>query len=295
MPKKRNTLSIEAIKKWANSNPVLVVMFVIIVSISSLVTITEGLTKINSYYLSSFWKLHKAYEQVYKLNIDTQINNFEDILGRAFFVNQHKKYKEYLFLEDLFYVQAIADLDDKVIMYAVTTRSNKFKPRFETAFFDKKEKGIDIILGKTRFYEIANYPHDIYGFCSANMLSFYYVEMFYLGGSGRFLDYAVAYNGAGSGEVGELYFPLFNETIDRKELIKQIQEKGFSEELQKFRNNIVVNTYCIMEPGFDFELDQGKDESLTVGPDISQLILLRNWKFPAEDSRDATLRAIEKR
>jgi hypothetical protein len=280
-PKNReNVFTINAIKEWVNSNPIFVILFILIVSISSLVTITDGILKINSFYFSSFWKLHKAYEQVTKLNIDTQISNFEDVLGRAYFVNQRKNYKEYLFILDLFYVQAITDTNGKITMYAITTRSPKFKPRFETGFFDKNEKGITIVLGKTKFSEIANYPRDIYGLLSTNMLSFYYTEMYCLGGSGMYLAYAVAYNGAGVGDIGEIYQPLFSESIDRNKLINQIHEKGFPEELQKFRRGSAINTYCIMEQDFEIELDQGKDESLTVGPDILQLIQLRNWKFP---------------
>ena len=269
------SFNINSIKRWANSNPILAIVFVLIVIISSIITITDGMIKLKSYYLASFCKFQNSYEQVSKLGVNTQIDNIEDLLGKPYFINKYKQYKEYIFLMEYFYVQVVTNIDAKVVMYSVTTRNSKFNPKFETSFVDAKGEPLTITLGKTTFSEIASRPYDLYGVVSMNMASYYYNEKYQLGGTGRYGSYAIAYNGAGSGELGDLYDPNLSETSIRKKLVAQIYESGFPEKLQIFRKRTVINTFCVMSMDFNYMFEEEAD-GLTIGPNMLQLVQMKN-------------------
>jgi hypothetical protein len=281
--KKKEKISIDQLKTWAGSQPFFIILFVILVTVSSLVTITEGVGKINSYYLSSFWKTQAGYKKVARLNVNTQIDNYEEILGKPFLINKRASHKEYLFIDELFYVQAVANEADQVVMYSITTRSPKFRPKIRTPFSDNKEKDIVVELGRTPLSVINYRPSDINGFISGNMSSFYYNELYWTGNWGGYLTYGFSYNGAGAGKVSTPYWPLFSGLVTQKTLLNRLQKGDspqFPRGLREFRSKTAINTYTVISD-YEPKLDIDNDDWMTLGPEIQSLRQIKDWKYPA--------------
>ncbi len=275
---KKQIISIEKIKKWANSQPFVVIAFVLLVAISSLVTITEGVTKLNSYYFSSFWKSQNASKKIATLNINTPIDLYFDILGKPYFINNRGTHTEYIFIDDLFYVQAVSNSEGRVVLYSITTRDKYFHPKIYFPYTDIKGNEMKILLGKTKFPVIPDVrPESANGTFTPKQL--FYSEIYWLGNPGRYLTYGLTYNSAGTGDVGEIYWPLFMGTRNPDAVIKRILAGNPPKGFKKFRDNTVVNTYSVIS-NYEFSMDMNSDRFMILGPEMMQLFQLKDWKYP---------------
>lgn len=169
--------------------------------------------------------------------------------------NNEKIYKEYVYVNNLFYVQALTDKNNKVLVYSVTTRKKDFNPIFNTP-----DNSIRIILGKTKFSEISDGPEKKYGWVGAHTFS--YIEKYYLGNPGNYADYYFSINDAGYTEFGEFdQLTLLNpEFIDLPENFEKIK---------KFRGSSVINTYSVTQPVIDLAIESGLVNNL--GPSVDQV------------------------
>jgi hypothetical protein len=287
------------------SPPVLVFLLVLFLA-SSLVTLYSGWQIAYDWYVQSFKYQDKLLDDISKLSTNTNIGYFKDILGEPVFVNNYENflcyscefkdnYKEYIFVNSLFYVQAITDLNNKVLIFSVTTRSDDFNPKLSLGPFSINIKDPFVIeLGKTKFYEIENKmnsrPLKIYSFIGAN--TFGYSESYYFGNPGFYQTYIFGENDASyfnkplfsSGE--SLLFPnsefsLPSTILDDGEnfyllnIESAFASKEVDRETQLFRKNAIINTYSITEPLLQFdEEDMYLLKNFFPGPKKTQIRVL---------------------
>lgn len=141
---------------------------------------------------------NRRYNIVEQLTTEVQITYFKKLLGDPIFINPARgELKEYVWVDQLFYVQAIANEDGKVLSYAVTTRDKDFNPEFYGSEGGK--------LGITTLSEFER--SDVcYGQAGAHP-PYYYFEQYYLGRPGMYRYYLYGYSNAGylqDGTVAEI-------------------------------------------------------------------------------------------
>ena len=193
--------------------------------------------------------------KIQQLAAGTTIGYFSERLGSPAFINDYGDRKRLTYVQPDFYVGAITDAHDLVIMFSVTTRSGRFNPVLGLGPYttDRKKK-IKISLGKTSFADV-----DILGTSGkvsmgAGARRGFYVEEYYFGNPGLYQNYCLSLIDAGyhnSSNSTGLNFntPDIDSTTDLR--------------LQEFRKSTVINTYTIVGPlmtepiaaGIDFGVD----------------------------------------
>lgn len=135
-----------------------------------------------------------------KLSPEVQVDYFINLLGKPVYVNLltekqyvylEKRYKdvpvkEYVFVDEAYYIQAVTDNNEKVISYAITSRNNNFNPTF------KKGGLFEVSLNKTTFSDFApeSTNRACYRFLGAHTPQNYYEEVFF-GNPGHYLTYLI--------------------------------------------------------------------------------------------------------
>ncbi|MFA6408342.1 MAG: ETEC_3214 domain-containing protein [Candidatus Paceibacterota bacterium] len=208
------------------------------------------------------------YKRVWLRKIDqlaasVNINLFFEILGSPVFINTSENRKQYVFINDLFYADATADLNGTVLMYTVTTRRSDFNPTLKLA-----NAIAAIKLGIDTFQEL-----DAVAFGSGKVSSglgnrrAFYFEEYYFGNPGLYQTYLFGINDAGSqkgtegGSVnGSIYNLGATETTDPR--------------IQDFRKAAVINTFGVTAP-YNNNLDE-IGVNLRLGVDLDQVRTVRN-------------------
>lgn len=196
-------------------------------------------------------------------NNNTQIMGNNNIVGNDM-VNllpkneKQEELKEYIFVNDLFYVQAVADSNNKVLLYSVTTRQKDFNPSLKIL-----DDSIEIILGKTKFSDINEEPEKEYGWAGAH--SFFYTEEYYFGNPGNYASYYFSINDAG-------YLNLI-EDFPYNLFVNENFIKDNPTEMQKFRENSIINTYTVASPFLGI---MEKVSNFSFGPSHHQVGVVKN-------------------
>jgi len=171
--------------------------------------------------------------KIKKLTPSTTISYFIELLGSPAFINTNGDSKQYIFVDKLFYIDALTDTDNKVLAFSVTTRKSNFNPTLKLGPYSLDGKKIVIKLGKSKFSELYSLPGGGKINSSVGAHNFYYVEEYYFGNPGNYQSYAFSINQAGFTDA-----PL-------GKLIEISKEQSWD---QEFRKNAVINTYTITEP-----------------------------------------------
>ncbi len=174
-------------------------------------------------------------------------------------------YIECFWVDRDYYVQAIADEDETVLSWSVTTRSKRFKPKFigvpkpswRARRRLKKEVGVDwkphftLREGQTRFAELApdgGVPQAIR--VSRGARTYAYSEIYYFGNPGYYQHFVFTASGAAgrfpTGRIGEVW----DETGERwPDDPYQVEASAPFEQLKavaEFREQTVVTTYTVV-------------------------------------------------
>ena len=137
----------------------------------------------------------EKYDVLKKLSTEVQIFYFNKLLGNPVFINlvgEKKEIKEYVYVDEDFFVQAITDGNDKVLNYAVTSRKKDFNPTFGRG-------GLFMVsLNKTPFSEwridpYREFPLTCWKYVGAHD-PIYYFESEYFGNPGNYLTFLVGVN-----------------------------------------------------------------------------------------------------
>jgi hypothetical protein len=129
--------------------------------------------------------------------------------GSDDFVEREKDFEECIYIDRDFYVQALADSDETVVAFSVTTRSKRFHPKLRSPGYTVLERGwlarrlrlherlmpiFKVKLGKTHFAEL-DQPQQ--AAASLGARTFHYYEVHSLGNPGHYQEYVFAINDAG--------------------------------------------------------------------------------------------------
>ena len=152
-----------------------------------------------SYIQTPDRSIEEKYEVLGKLSADVQISFFGQLLGNAKYINfsEDETRKEYLFVDSEFYVQAITDSNDKVLSYAVTSKSESFNPSILVS-------NVSVVLYKTSFADISKEfaPEECILFLG-NTAPSYYFEYYNLGNPSRYQSYLIGINDSAFDKVWE--------------------------------------------------------------------------------------------
>jgi len=207
----------------------------------------------------------EKYNRLKKLSPEVQISYFGDLLGRPTYINYFDnntrgyeflkdEIREYIFVDEDYYVQAITDKHDKIMSFAVTSRKEDFSPVLPWG------NAFKVILNKTPFSEwIAESPLTCYRFTGAHEPSYYFEEA-YFGNPGHYLTYLVGTNTAGyssefipSGDDGNYFGRTDCNLISKDD-----------------RKNFIPNTFIIRGMSF-------------VAIDIPERMEIGHWTFFGPD------------
>lgn len=240
---------------------VAILMGLFLLLLSSAITISQGTALLKEYYYDTLGHKKKLINDIYKLAPSTNIGYFERILGNPVFVNEktdekntkEPTQKEYIFINDYFYVQAITGKNEKVLAYSVTGEDLVFN-------IWSGIKNIDLKLGKSTFEVVDDKPEKIELYCGARRGG--YSEEYYFGNPGNYQTYIFSLNDINGG------FPqMCLEDVGTNNVSLE------NEEVRKLRKEQVINTFTITSPGIS-----GKDLLFGQGPDMDQVRILNRFK-----------------
>jgi hypothetical protein len=244
---------------------------VILFVISSIITISQGVSLMREYYDNSFGYKRKLTDDLYKLAPDTNIAYFEKILGNPVFINEksdNKKLdepiqKEFIFINKYYLIQAITGKNDKVLAYSITAESQDDPPVF---IFWQGTTDIKINLGMSSFSMLSGEPVRARLNCGARRGS--YNEEYYFGNPGYYLTYIFSIN-----DIADTIPSLCDEEFLHGDVGVDYSNDNeidiTNEKIQKFRKESAINTITITSP---FTI--GKDLLFEPGPNKDQIRLL---------------------
>ena len=251
--------------------------------LSSLITITQGGSIIWNFFDESFRYKKVLYNKIEQLATETNIAYFQSLLGNPVYINSGSNIKEYIFVNDLFYVQGITDKNDKVLAYSVTTRDKNFNPN--PPFFK------EIRIGKSSFKDInriewlSGSPSWIISLPGAHDL--FYTEGYYLANPGGYQTMFLSTTMAGYVDYDKFemipYYQTPNINLTFSDgfgyILPKKNQTPEEKEIDNFRQKNIntINTYTILGPFValnDFIDIRGEYPSYLFGPEYNQVRLL---------------------
>jgi hypothetical protein len=233
---------------------------------------------IRSIYRRTLGRRRDRYARLQRLGTNAQLSFFDSVLGEPAamrrtvegFVTRYnddgrpsretKDYIECVWIDRDYYVQAVADSDETIHAYSVTTRRKGFRPRFRPPGGTAVERhwplrrllgdykfqpNKETVLGRTKFAELGNPGSSA---CWVGAHNLHYFESYYLGNPGHYQTFVYGVNDAGAWAwdlpLGDDFYmhnfswgfgaddPDF-ETMDR---------------WQPFRRSARINTYTVLSP-----------------------------------------------
>lgn len=272
MEKKKNILLKEKVEKSFFNNPIFVSIWMIVVFLSSLITIFNGYSLLKKTYLNTLGYKYEQYKKLSQLKTNVDIDTYMDLFGKPTRVvsDPDLKIKTYVFNKEYYYLDAVTNRDNAVMIFGVTSKEEDFQPSFMSP-----DKNLVITLNKTSFYDI--YPYKIesklentidsfgnycMGFLGARR--FGYFESHYLANPGNYQTIIVGINDAGFvkyPEEGKNQIWDFGVEINRD--CSKIEETA--------RKNGIINTYRVTKPLLNTPYYATKSADLFIGVDYDEL------------------------
>ena len=187
-------------------------------------------------------------------------------------IEETLSYKEYFYIDDEFYVQAVTDESNKVGMYSITARSGEYIPEI------KSDLDETVYLGRSTYSEVKHKPRKVAGLLGMNLKHFNYYEVFLFDpGNYRYTIYSSNPNGhfesVGSldWEIRDLFAAVFS--VDKDDFPMHQKHEGF-------RSETTINTYSVTTPwfrGVDLS-DEGVNyggAQINFGPHVDQVSMIK--------------------
>ena len=211
--------------------------------------VTEGISRVANELAKTQSNRHKqrALDKVEKLVPGVDVSLYQDTFGKPTFINhksffmnpndEMRKFIEYVFVDEYFYLDAIADADGKVLYFAVTIRDKSFNPTFKNQVFQ-------VTLGISKYSDIPGRPRSAQGCYGANWFAYY--ETKYFGRSGAYEDFGFGLNSAGYSTMSSprAYSGLLSTTHNCHGTLSD-QE---IESVKDLSADEVFNTYAVSAP-----------------------------------------------
>ena len=260
---KREKITLDRIEQWARRNPALVMLCIVVIISSSVVSLLDGGARLREVYRHTLGRNSRNYENIEALATETHIDYFSSLLGPPVFKNRHGTYREHIFVNPNFYVQAVTNTDGTVLLYSVTTRSRRFNPRLNLGIMESNGETFIVVLGKTTFAKIRGEPIKIEGSVGARRMS--YREKYYFGNPGLYQNYNFVLCDAGNVPDGEV-----NPGDVKYESMDGIDTQKLPSRLMRFRETCPINTFSVSAPHSDID-----DKIPAIGPDYDQVRVLK--------------------
>lgn len=202
------------------------------------------------------------------------VSFFSAVLGAHATKRRQGDLTEWVWVDDLYYVQAVSDLDGSVFRWAVTTRRQRFRPRFVMAALSGNP--IAVTLNKTRFSELGSTVEQVHGGLGARRWS--YSEQHYFGNPGNYQRFFAAISDTAWARTGDV-------VAMSKALAERAAKRGGAstvvdrEPMRTFRVESAPNTYGEAAPRWASFPDH-----FSVGPDQDHIRViatagrLAEWK-----------------
>lgn len=289
-------MSIESSIEWLKKHPVVLVGSLCLVVVSSLVALIEGGGKIYSMYQATIGHNAELDKQLNSLNVEVDLGYFNGVLGAPAIKNtrvitrtsylidsvediespeevkENFTYKEYFWIDENYYVQAVADDNDKVGMYSITVRSNDYIPEISS------DLGEIVYLGKSTYGEMRDKPIKVAGLLGMNLKHFNYYEVFLFDpGNYRYAVYSSNPNGHFE-NVGSLDWEIRN--IFARKFSVDNDDFPMHKQHNEFRMATTINTYSVTTPwfkGIDLS-DDGVNyggAQINLGPHVDQISMIK--------------------
>jgi len=201
-----------------------------------------GLIIVSQWIRQKFFYKRIRLNKIKRLAAGTNIGFFSGILGAPVFIKDTGDFKTFTYVDLLFYVEAITNLSNQVLVFSVTTRDKNFNPEIVVGPFSVDEKIVRVKLGTTRFSELDSLGFEGKVESGAGNRRTYYTEEYYYGNPGLYQTYLFSLNDAGSySAAGE----------DEPSIFNCGATKSSDPSLVSFRDNVAINTYTITSPFFN--------------------------------------------
>lgn len=277
--KKNTTYLKERIEKLFFNNPIYIFIWILVVFLSSIITITNGFGILIQKYNSTLGYKQDQYNKLSKLRTNVDINLYIEDFGKPTRIVSARDldYKTYIFNNKYYYLYAVTNSDGAVFIFGVTTKTADFQPTFIVPNGQGK-----ITLNKTSLYELSpevikiNYksaksPSDNFCYGYRWTKRFGYYETHYLGNPGNYQTVIVGINDAGHIQNSQKF-------IDTLLSINYEGDNGIdcTKITENVRKEAIINTYRLTRPFFNSPYIASKSAGLLVGVDLDEQRVMEN-------------------
>ncbi|WP_209369549.1 ETEC_3214 domain-containing protein [Priestia megaterium] len=257
---------VEKVKKnqWFR---IIVLVVTIIASIGALLV---NVKEINNFFVNNIFHERGLYKKIEKLNTGAQVAYFDKLIGKPVMIKpwlnkQFPKYKEYVYVNDDFFVKSIADETNTVLYYAVTTRKDDFNPKLPLVF------GNNLKLGKNKMSDINTaQPESIILDYSAKFL--YYHENYYYGGIGNYRYYLIGYSPSECCKESSDSNNLEDINYNIPEIIREKDKDERERKAEAFGSSLVPNTYGVISEKAGSEFSEQIKKGYDMGVDYLEAV-----------------------
>jgi hypothetical protein len=244
------------VDQWAKRNPTVVVLSLAAVLVAAVITLVGAGGSIIDWYERTFRWRQAEYARLEGLRAGFTLAQFERTLGNPLFARPTPKggLVESTFRGRDYWAQAVSNRQGTVLLYAVTSCSADFTPRFALPVYGRN---VSVTLNRSTFAAVL--PHDELSreradyFASGASGDTYYYDEWYGANPGFYKEFAWGVNDACPD-----WFPE-QKALERKGLLPDYplrQWNGYVAEggpsVARFRANVAVNTYAETAPLVDF-------------------------------------------
>ncbi|MGJ3194699.1 ETEC_3214 domain-containing protein [Peribacillus frigoritolerans] len=243
----------------------------ILIYIAASITLIGGLVQngkeIKNFVMVTFLQKTFLYETIDKLTTDVQVSYFDKLLGKPAIIQpwwseEFPRYKQYIYINDDYFVKTIADDSNTVLYYAITTRKQDFNPNLPSVF------GKDLKLGKDKINDINAEPE--YFSLDASSKFEYYQESYYFGNIGNYGSYLIG------GYSPSEYSQDFSESdYSIYEIVMEKDEEIKDSKTQDVRKTLVPNTYGVISGSARPEFKEQIIQNLEISIDFFDAIKFR--------------------
>lgn len=274
----------------------LILFFTIVAGIAAALAILGGVYRLARRTVGRRWD---HYARLRRLGPNTQLSFFTSVLGAPPAVRQKingkvtqfvedgddfreevqpRDYWECIWVDADWYVQAVANDDETVLAFSVTTRKPRFNPRFQSpaGYFERRSpvvrgwsvgkftREFDLRLGHTTFAQAIEYPGDVKSYVGAH--NWGYSETHWGANPGLYQHFVLSVNDAGAKAAGEEVQLLYPGGPGDE--FEWNGDPPYEEvpHLVAFRKAATINTFSIIGPDL-----QPQDYPVAFGPRQDQV------------------------
>jgi len=219
---------------------------------------------IKTIYRRTVGRRRDLYRRIARLGTNAQVSFFTSVLGQppAIQRSRNEQFVEYVFVDQDYFVNVLADREQSVRLFSVTTRRRKFQPRLESAKEGHANPRLEVRLGETTFAELGLSPDRAVG-RGAGGRGFRYSEVFYLGNPGKYQTFVCSTGLGGAGAIEEL--PGSGD-FDTGEILSERPAENHPG-LKSFRASSRIEIFTVVAPSGIGDLDDAHES----GPDLDHV------------------------